>query len=315
MQLTHHHALQPIKSPYALGATIYCPAIYDDLYAVASGHKYANCRSLVICLEDAVSAQDIELGLKNLAKLLHAFAQFGVPEHAPFVFVRPRNIDMAQTLSAWKHIELICGFVLPKFTLASIDAWKKAVPATLQIMPTLETSEFFDNGYIREFRQALQQDMSSILALRIGGNDLLNCLSIRRPRHLTIYDTPLLTLIHQLIGQLVPYGFKLTAPVFEHYSDLGLLRQEVEHDVRLGLVGKTAIHPSQIDVIHESFQVRHEDFLDAQDILQQDAKAVFSANGSMLEPATHKQWAIQIIERAEYYGVTQPEHHYMLKNG
>lgn len=310
------HTLPPqIESPYALGATIYCPATHADLYALASGQKFANCRSIVICLEDAVAERDIEAGLKNLSKLLNIFAQFGVPENAPYLFIRPRHLDMAQLLTEWKNINLISGFVLPKFNLDNLLDWKHILLPNLQIMPTLETAEFFDSGYVGEFRQAMQQEIPSVLALRIGGNDLLNCLNMRRPRHLTIYETPVVTLIHQLIGQLVPFGFRLTAPVFEYFANLTLLRQETERDVLLGLVGKTAIHPSQIDVIHEAFQVSQHDYLDAQQILQLDAKAVFSNNGSMLEPATHKQWAMQVLERAKYYGVTAPEHSYILKNG
>lgn len=303
-----------ITSPYALGATIYCPATHHDLYTIASGQKFPNCRSVVICLEDAVAEADIEAGLKNLARLLTIFAQFGLPPEAPYLFIRPRHLAMAQYLLEWKNIEVISGLVLPKFCLANLPGWKNTLTERLQVMPTLETLEFFDPGYIQEFRQAMQQEMPAILALRIGGNDLLNCLKIRRPRHLTIYETPVLTLINQLIGQLAPFGFSLTAPVFEYFSDLALLRQEVERDVLLGLVGKTAIHPTQIDVIHEAFQVSQPDYLDAERILQQDAKAVFGSYGSMLEPATHKQWAMQIIERAKYYGV-QPEHNYILRNG
>lgn len=307
--------MQTIDSPYALGATMYCPATHTDLYAVASGQKYPNCRSVVICLEDAITEHEVEFALKNLSKLLTMFAQFGMPEKAPFLFIRPRHIQMTQVLSEWKNIGLVCGFVLPKFSLASFEQWKQVVPAGLQMMPTLETAEFFDFGYIREFRQALQQDQSSILALRIGGNDLLSCLKLRRPKHLTIYETPLLNLINQLVGQLTPYGFMLTAPVYEHYSNLGLLRQELDRDVLSGLVGKTAIHPSQIDVIHAAFQVDHADYVEAQQIVQQDAKAVFASRGSMVEPATHKQWAIQILERSQYYGVSQAEPTFILRNG
>lgn len=314
-ETVRHKLPARIESPYALGATIYCPATHTDLYTVASGQKFANCRSVVICLEDAVAEQDIELALKNLSKLLTIFAQFGLPERAPYLFIRPRNLAMAQLLMQWKNINLINGFVLPKFNLDNLTGWKTILSPDTQIMPTLETAEFFDPSYIREFRQAIQQEIPAILALRIGGNDLLNCLKMKRPRHLTIYETPVLTLINHLVGQLVPFGFMLTAPVFEYFTDLTLLKQEVERDVLLGLVGKTAIHPGQIDVIHEGFQVNQQDYLDAQQILQLDAKAVFASQGSMLEPATHKQWALQIIERAKYYGVTEAEQNYILRNG
>lgn len=61
------------------------------------------------------------------------------------------------------------------------------------MMPTLETEEVYDVIKM----QALANELSShdcrdrIIALRIGGNDLMNVVSLRRPRDLTLYDTPM----------------------------------------------------------------------------------------------------------------------------
>ena len=75
-----------------------------------------------------------------------------------------------------------------------------------------------------------------ILALRIGGNDLLALLGLRRPRQMTIYRTPLGPVIGKLVTTFRPYGFVLTGPVFEHLDTPALLAQEVEEDLAHGMV-------------------------------------------------------------------------------
>ena len=77
-------------------------------------------------------------------------------------------------------------------------------------------------------------------------------------------------------------------------------------DMAHGLVGKTAIHPSQIAVIHRALQVSLEDLNSARQILSEAAPAVFKFNDAMCEPATHYKWAQTIIERAHWQGV-RPE--------
>ena len=57
-------------SPYALGATLYMPATRTDLLSVVLGEKIPSLRSLVICLEDAVSESDVGYALDNLQRLL-----------------------------------------------------------------------------------------------------------------------------------------------------------------------------------------------------------------------------------------------------
>lgn len=95
------------------------------------------------------------------------------------------------------------------------------------------------------------------------------------------------------------------ARLFEHYASLELLREEVEQDIEHGLLTKTAIHPSQVDVIHQCYQPSACDLHEAQTILEADAYAVFGSNGSMCEPATHRRWAGNVIARAETFGIDE----------
>ena len=199
-------------SALSLGATLYIPATRSDLWPIVTGEKYPELRSLVICLEDAITEQDVELAKQNLKQLLQKLQQQQRHEQHPKIFIRPRHISMAAELAEWQEITILDGMVLPKFGLANFKQWLDVLPATLHYMPTLETVDSFDMEQMKELRQALSE-FHKVLVLRIGGNDLLNCLALRRPSDVTLYQTPIGTLIANLAGQFLPYGFALSAPV------------------------------------------------------------------------------------------------------
>lgn len=302
-------------SPYQLGATLYMPATRSDLIELVLHNKIPDLRSLVICLEDSVSKADIDKGLKNLLELLHRIDAMGGRNCLqPLIFVRPRNLLMGDYLNNLEVINHINGFVIPKFTLASLEAWQAALAReNLLLMPTLETAEVFNPLAMLELKDALNANIKSrVLALRIGGNDLMSCLGLRRSPTHTLYSTPVGYFISMLAGILGADGYALTAPVFERLDNLELLEAELELDILQGLVGKTAIHPMQLTSIHNAFKVSQEDLTSAQLILAEDAEAVFNYSGAMCEPATHLNWAKNIIARANFYGTRGQEFNSLL---
>ena len=293
-------------SAYALGATLYMPATRPDILDVVFGEKIQGLRSLVVCLEDAVAETDVQQALTNLKNLLLGIeARGGRLSGGPILFVRPRDAEMAAVLNEWSLMRHVDGFVVPKLRLSNIRQWQQAVTRNeLILMPTLETPEVFDPGAMVELRDAmLEQLPGRIIALRIGGNDLMGCLGLRRNPAMTLYSTPMSYVIPMLCGVMGAAGFALTAPVFEQLNTPHLLEQELALDMAHGLVGKTAIHPSQISVIHKALQVTLEDLNSARQILSESAPAVFKFNDAMCEPATHYKWAQTVIERAHWQGV------------
>lgn len=313
---THH--------PYQLGASLYMPATRQDIWQVIKRDKLPTINSIIICLEDAVGHSDVELALERLQDLLNTWAEHvdtinqpckqaslesqppaQLPTR-PLVFVRPRSPAMLQQLADYAHIDLIDGFVLPKVDMYSLSNWRLAcqnISSTQLLMPTLETAALFDPRHNQElaigFKEAFNQP---VFALRIGGNDLFAALRLRRPKNSIVYDTPIGTLAYQLLGCFVPHGFYLTAPVFEYLDQPTLFMQELTRDISLGLVGKTVIHPSQIALVQQAYCVSLSTLDEAQAILHSEAKAVFKYNNTMLEPATHRAWATEIINRAKVFG-------------
>lgn len=293
-------------SPYALGATLYMPATRSDILEVIRGEKQPGLRSLVICLEDAVASTDVVGALLQLRCVLRAIIAAGQrTTPGPLVFVRPRDSEMAAMLNDWPEITAIDGFVVPKLCMASLPQWVRAVTnPELMLMPTLETADVYNPAAMVDLGTAMRSQLGDrILALRIGGNDLMGCLGLRRNPATTLYMTPMGYVIPMLAGVLGAQGFALTAPVFEQLATPGLLMEELGFDIAHGLVGKTAIHPSQISFIHDAFRVSIEDLNCAKLILNESAPAVFKHGDAMVEPATHYNWATKIIERAQWHGV------------
>ncbi|WP_159424619.1 HpcH/HpaI aldolase/citrate lyase family protein, partial [Enterobacter hormaechei] len=173
-------------SPWNLGATLYMPATREDIADAVLHGKIPGLRSLVICLEDAVSEADIPIALKNLEHLLHELSNsmrsLGKNDW-PLVFIRPRHAEMGRWLKAHYDLSAVDGFVLPKFTLSSLAEWWDIMGGThLCMMPTLETEDVFDVVQMRELATRLVEHPchDRIIALRIGGNDLMNVVSLRR---------------------------------------------------------------------------------------------------------------------------------------
>jgi len=288
-----------------LGATLYVPAMRGDLYETITGIRHPALRSSVVCLEDSTRPEDVPQALTNLAAMLGRLAQAGTSR--PPVFVRPRDENMLVRLLALPGIEAVKGFVLPKVTAESFPAFlRHLVHDDHLLMPTLETREIFDPVELIRLREQFLSVQHRILAIRIGGNDLLQNIGARRSRTRSIYDGPLGGTIATLVTSFAPFGFALSGPVFEHFENAELLREEVERDIEHGLLTKTAIHPGQIELIQSCYRVAAHDLAEARAILAGDKGGVFAIAGSMCEPATHHRWAETIVRRAALYGV-RPE--------
>ena len=321
-----------IARAMGLGATLYVPMIHPAIAEIVAGRRIPRLRSVVLCLEDALHAADVERGLAALVQLLielmdqddfhqdrvgppsgnrvgtvgpHATRRGG--QAGPLLFVRPRNLDMARVIAHTPGIHLVDGFVAPKIGVESLGRWwDVAAAADLCVMPTLEQRWVFDPVHLAEFGAALEGlDQDRLLALRLGGNDLLGLLGLRRLRGRTVYEGPLFSTLSQAVCQLGARGFPLTAPVFDIIDDVETLAEESRRDVEFGFVAKTAIHPLQVPIIEAAFAADEAELGMACKILAQEARAVFRYAGAMAEVATHRCWAERVVARSASYGVTR----------
>lgn len=296
-----------------LGASMYVPLTQsvDAVVAIANGIKFPQLRSVIFDTEDSVREDQVALALSHLKDALPQF-KLGV-EIQRFVRVRTQHV-MGRILT-FEGVERLLGFVLPKVSVANLPFYLSNLSARdpFMLMPTLETAETFDKNEMIALRNMLIEDArlhERILCLRIGGNDLLSCLRLRRNPRCTIYDTAVGQVIAMLCGVFLPHHIGLSAPVCELMNNSAVLQRELVKDLDHGLFGKTAIHPTQIAVIESSYMVDRQDYNEAIQILDENAPAVFKMelqDGSerMCEPTTHSNWAEDIVQRANIYGIRE----------
>lgn len=287
---------------FQLGASLYVPALHPKLDAVLGRREHPDLKSVIVCTEDAIAENDLDRALAQLREVLAALA----PTPGLLRFVRVRNPAVMREVLGMPGVERIDGFVLPKITSDSLPRYAKLLRASPHLlMPTLETADVFEPDAMRALRTVLLRPAvrERVLALRIGGNDLLRVLGMRRPRDVTLYDTPLGTLLAQLVLIFRPHGFALTAPVFDFLDDEPLLREEARRDLAFGFHGKTAIHPSQVALIEAVFKVKAVELEAAKRLIEPDCPAVFKLGGAMYEAAVHGPWAHRVFSRARHFGI------------
>lgn len=294
-----------LEKAQGLGATLYMPAINPHARRVFGGEDLYGAGSVVICLEDALHENDVERGLAGLRTMLLDRKAAGT--HAAqrtMVFIRPRNLAMAHVIAEMDGIETVAGLIVPKMSVINGPGWfELACDHRLTLMPTFETSEYFDPGYVAEAVRMLDaQSRGMALAIRLGGNDLLNAMSLRRTPGIISHEGPLGFVLGMMGSQLMAAGYAVAAPVFDIIHDTETLEREVCMDIIRGFVGKTAIHPCQIKIIHDALRVSPDDLEMANAILDSKAEAVFQIRGVMCEPATHMGWARRIQARASRWG-------------
>lgn len=302
---------------HRLDASLYVPGIHPDLAQVLRGAHPSDPQSIIVCTEDAISESDVDLALDRLHSILRYLPSLS---DGPLRFIRPRSPSVLRQLLRMPGIERVHGFVIPKSDGDTLPAYLRILGRrTFHLMPILETAAVFEREGIQEIRHFLQHASvkARILSLRIGGNDLLRLLGLKRfPGH-TIYETPIGALIPLLVMAFKPYGFRLTGVACDEYANPDLLRLEARRDRLMGLVGKTAVHPCQVSVIQQEFRPSSSDLEAARSIIAEAYGGAFGLNGVMLEPAVHLAWATDVVDAAHAkrgFGVTDSAVYPRLQN-
>ena len=285
--------------PAELGGTLFIPATHPGLAAVMRGEKYPQLRSAVIDFEDGINAKAPAAALTSLIDLLPTLA-------APSLlrFIRPASPALLKEMLRREGIGNIDGFILPKFGLENIDTWLSPLQnSSFAMMPSIEGAELFCPRDLTTLADMLRPYRKRIPVVRFGLEDMLRQLGIARG-----CDRPLYSLVApaQIIGTLIaafkPQGYHISGGVYRCYRDGEGFRAEVEEDLKQGLLSKTIIHPSQIDVIEEVYKVTRNELQQAEAILNTQNN-VSALHGIMLEKPTQTPWAETILKRAALYGV------------
>ena len=287
-------------SYFELGATMYIPANNKNLEKILKREKFKNLKSAVICFEDSINEVNLDNSIERFDKLMSNFEPTSLK-----LFIRPRNIINLKTLIKVKNIDMIDGFVLPKFDTTNATDYLSIFieKNNFYLMPVLESKDIFDNSKMYDIANELLPFKDRILSIRIGGEDILSILNMMRECNKTIYEImPLYIIISNIINIFRTNEFNISSPVYACFKNSSFLKKEIENDVKHQLFNKTIIHPNQIDLVHDSYKVFEEDLKIAKKLLFEN-EPIFSFNGRMFEKKTHSNWAKGVIERYKIYGI------------
>ena len=183
-------------------------------------------------------------------------------------------------------------------------------------MPIIENSSLLQLADRYKRLDSLNKDLltirPNILNIRIGGNDFCKSQALRCSIDHNIYDfAPIASLLSD-IAVTFNENFVVSAPVWNYFDTntddrwkSGMIA-EIEKDKLNGFIGKTVIHPTQIEIVQEYMKVSRSDYNDAmllKNTSDNDILVVKGSNGNMLEHKTHMKWADKIIAMADAYGI------------
>ncbi len=318
-------ALNPLPaSPLAsgVGALLYCPANRSSLPNTVLAGKIPAPYSLCLCLEDTIADSALETAQTICVDTIGQFSrQKEGLTFFPKIYLRVRSVPqlftMVEKLGA--DFSLVEGIVLPKITPSSLEAYLKALDklsptGKLAILPILESHAMVDlrhrHQFLYQIKDLLAPVSSQVASIRVGGADLCHCFGLRRSVHQSIHNIPVISALFADIIAVFAMEYSVSAPVWEYYQgagwDTGLLA-EASQERGAGFMGKTVIHPRQIPLVNQVYQVSQEDYDDAYAIVHHPPTETLvlpnSTGTRMNEINTHSRWAERILALAQVYGI------------
>lgn len=311
---------------YSIGALLYCPAYNDNIADSIINEKFGNKFSLALCLEDTVNdnfVKEAELTLVNTIKKIYTISK-NKSFFLPKIFIRVRNHKQMLRLVEYFDISktVVTGFIAPKFSLENADKYISALlninkisDKKFYIMPILESPSIINlkNRYniLYTLKEKLDSIEENVLNIRVGGNDLCHIFGFRRSPYESIHSIKPISDIFSDIITIFGKDYIISGPVWEYYKgknwDMGL-KNELKEDKLCGFIGKTVIHPNQINIVNSAYKVSEKDLNDAESILNWNLSSAAlvlgnSSNERMNEYKTHSNWASKIIMLSKIFGV------------
>ncbi len=311
---------------YSVGPLLYCPGNRETIARSVIEQQFGSRFSLALCLEDTINDRHVEEAEHCLAASVQKIhrAMDHTSFYLPKIFIRVRQPQQILRMTALlgSSSRLVCGFILPKFSPEHADAYIQAVVAAnersgrpVYLMPIYESACMIDLRRRYDILYALKEKLAAVeelvLNIRVGGNDLCHLFSFRRHENESIHKIRPVSDIFSDLVTVYGMDYVISGPVWEYYNGNGWkegLIKEIADDKLCGLIGKTVIHPNQIDVVNRAYQVSQKDYDDACSIINWDRASVreVSANPAgerMNEKKTHGNWARQTLWMAEAFGI------------
>jgi len=242
---------QPIKMYRTL---LFAPGSRSELLSKA---QLGDADAMIFDLEDSVPLNAKDEARKNITDALAA----GLKKPMFLRISNPRAGDFIadlKVLADASSLVNVAGIVLPKAddaediqavakALKDIEAKHKLQEGTLSVLPLIETCLGLRNGFDiakaspRVIGMALASAEQGDFMVDLGGRWTPRSLALAYPRSKLVVDARAAGVQWLVDG------------VFMNLKDTDMLREECLIARELGFVGKMAIHPTQVDVMHSVF--------------------------------------------------------------
>lgn len=329
---------------YCVGSLLYTPATNKKIANKILNKEIPHLKSIALCLEDAIGSGQIaeaEKQVKETLSVLDGNKNF-LEGDLPLIFIRVREPQQMWRLyrKCGSLLELITGFLIPKFNKDNMQDYienfhkvKEKMETPLYILPIIESTNAIyiqkriDN--LLQIREGLDLIKDEVLNVRVGGADFSNIFGIRRKMSDTIWDVRVVSNCLADIINMFSKDYVVSGAVWEYFDSGKLnygydistgvqiqlvdyawkigLKKELYLDRLNGMIGKTCIHPRQLEWVQKSLIVNREDYEDATQIVNASVSeyGVLNGHGKMNELRTHINWAKKIIKLASIYGVKE----------
>ena len=266
------------------------------LYLPGNNPRYLNSipvygsDAIILDLEDSVAIEqkhDARYLVKNALKYL----DFGKSEIWVRINKEMAREDIKQIAYGMPH-----GLCIPKVEgkedIEVIEKIMAEADVDFHLMPIIETAKGIANA------NEIAKASDKIVAIAFGAEDYTRDTGAKKTWEALLYPR------FSILIAAKSAGIQALDTVYTNVNDEEGLREETKKIVELGFDGKGAIHPSQIEIIHECFTPSPEEIEEAKKIINAIEEArkkglgVASLNGKMIDLPVEKK-ARRILKLAE----------------
>jgi citrate lyase subunit beta/citryl-CoA lyase len=281
----------PLSEPPVWRSLLYVPANVERF--IDSAHR-RSADAIILDLEDSVPQAERPRARKNLQASAVNVARGGAdvvvrinrPWRQTMLDLEAAISPAVQALAVTKadsadHVRLISEVV------SELETERGMALGSTRFIVMIETAEAF-------FRMPeIARADPRIAAMTLGGEDFALSVGMLPEAEGLFMPKQTLAIAARAAG-IMPLGFIGTVA---DYKDLDAFRQTVRRSRRLGFLGASVIHPSQIAILNEEFAPSADEIDSARRIVTAYAQAVAEGRGSIAVDG--KMIDVPVVARAE----------------
>lgn len=261
--------------------------------------------SVILDLEDAVSITEkdaarilVKSAIENLdfygteivVRINPLSSAFGIDDIEEMAIVQPHALMIAKATE--EDVETACQM------LTQIEEREGFEPKSIKLFPLIETAYGLENVY------SIIKSSDRVIGVLLGAEDLTADLGIKR----TAEGKEIFYARCKIASICKACGIDAIDTPFADMNNCEGFIEDIKTAKSLGMTGKAAINPRQIDTIHEIFAPSEDEIRYAQAVIEameaakKQGKGVFSLNGKMVDAPIIMR-AQNVVKKAKLAGL------------